>query len=265
MVETTDVESKLKNLAAKQKEWRELAPERKLELLEQLNKAMSTFDSMPAWTSMCQANTQMMGIPLDTPEGKYMVAMEKVACISVSKDKVKRLQNAYMMRCGTHKKASVYDHLQSRVAHNGQVVTKVHPLLLAEKMGPFGMFDAEIWFQPDKIQKPSQVKPFQIDHFDDKADDIMVVLGAGNQSFLTITDVLEGLFVRNRVVFLKHHPLRGKALDPVLRMLFECLYERGYLDSEIDQGLERSAAMLSSPFVGAVHMTGGKKTHDAIV
>jgi hypothetical protein len=233
--------------------------------LEQLNKAMSTFDNMPVWTSMCQANTQMMGIPLDTPEGKYMAASEKVANISIMKDKVQRLQDAYMMKCGKHKKASVYDHLQSRVTPNGQVVTKIHPILGREKMGPFASFDAEVWFQPEKIQKPSQVKPFQIDHFDDKAEDIMVVLGAGNQTFLTCIDVLEGLFVRNRVVFVKHHPLRGKALDPVLRMLFECLYEKGYLDSEIDQGLERSNAMLSSPLVGAVHMTGGKKTHDAIV
>jgi hypothetical protein len=265
MGEATDVESKLKKLAAKQKEWRELAPERKLEFLEQINKAASTFDSMPVWTSMCQANVQMMGIPLDTPEGKHMVANEKVANISIMKEKLERLQHAYEMRCKKSKNASVYDHLQSRVAPNGQVVTKVHPILGKEKMGPFAMFDAEIWFNADKIQKISQVKPFQFDHLDDKAEDITVVLGAGNQSFLTFTDVLEGLLVHNRVVFLKHHPLRGEALDPVLRMLFECLYEEGYLDSEMDQGLERSAAIVSSPFVGAVQMTGGKKTHDAIV
>ena len=242
MDETTDVESKLKKLAAKQKEWRELAPERKLELLEQMNKAASA-DSMPVWTSMCQANIQMMGIPMNTHEGKYNVAVDKVLNISILKEKLQRLQDAYMMRCGNNKNAAVYDHLQSRVAPNGQVVTKVHPILGKEKFGPFSIFDAEIWFQPDKIQVPSQVKPFQFDHFDDKAEDIMVVLGAGNQSFLTFTDVLEGLFVHNRVVFLKHHPLRGKALDPVLRMVCECLYERGYLDSEMDQGLERSATM----------------------
>lgn len=265
MGEATDVENKLKKLAAKQKEWRELAPEGKLELLEQINKAASTFDSMPVWTRMGQANIQMMGIPLDTPEGKHMVAGEKVQNISIIKEKLGRLQDAYMIRCGKNKDASVYDHLQSRVAPNGQVVTKIHPILAKEKMGPFAIFDAEIWFQPDKIEKPSQVRPFQFDHFDDKAEDIMVVLGAGNQSFLSATSVLEGLFVHNRVVFLKHHPLRGKGLDPVLRMLFKCLYERGYLDSEMDQGLERSAAMLSSPLVGAVHMTGGKNTHDAIV
>jgi hypothetical protein len=265
MGETTDIESKLKKLAAKQNEWRELAPERKLELLEQMNKAASA-DSMPVWTSMCQANIQMMGIPMDTHEGKYMVAVDKVSNIAIMTEKLQRLRDAYMMRCGKNKNAAVYDHLQSRVAPNGQVVTKVHPILSKEKMGPFATFDVEIWFQPDKIQETSQVKPFQFDHFsDDKAEDIMVVLGAGNQSFLTFIDVLEGLFVHNRVVFLKHHPLRGKALDPVLRMLFECLYERGYLDSEMDQGLERSAAIVSSPFVGAVQMTGGKKTHDAIV
>jgi hypothetical protein len=250
MGEATNVEGKLKKLAAKQKEWRELAPERKLELLEQINKAASKFESMPVWTTMCHQNVQMMGIPLDTPEGKYMVAADKVQNISIIKVKLQRLQDAYMMRCGKCKNANVYDHLQSRVAPNGQVVTKVHPILGQEKMGPFATFDAEIWFQTDKIQMSSQVKPFQFDHFDDKAEDIMVVLGAGNQSFLTFTDVLEGLLVHNRVVFLKHHPLRGKALDPVLRMLLECLYERGYLDSEMDQGLERSAAMLSSPLVG---------------
>ena len=264
MVETIDVESKLKKLAAKQKEWRELGPKLKLELLEQMNKAASA-DSMPVWTSMCQANIQMMGIPLDTQEGKFMVAADKLPNISIIMERLQHLQDAYMVRCGSNKNTAVYDNLQSRVAPNGQVVTKIHPILSKEKMGPFSMFDAEIWFQHDKIQKTSQVKPFQFDYFDDKSDDIMVVLGAGNQSFLTVTDVLEGLFVHNRVVFLKHHPLRGEALDPVLRMLFECLYERGYMDSEMDQGLERSAAILSSPLVGAVHITGGKASHDAIV
>jgi hypothetical protein len=264
MGEATDVESKLKKLADKQQEWRQLAPELKLELLEQMNKAASA-DSMPAWTSMSQANIQMMGIPLETHEGKYMVAMDKVQNIAVMKDKLQRLQDAYTMRCGNNKNAAIYNNLQSRVAPNGQVVTKVHPILSKEKMGPYAIFDAEIWFQPDKIKKTSQVKPFQFDHFDNEAEDIVVVLGAGNQSFLTFIDVLEGLFVHNRVVFVKHHPLRGVALDPILRMVCECLYDKGYLDSEMDQGLERSAAMLRSPLVGAVHMTGGKVSHDAIV
>ena len=92
----------------------------------------------------------------------------------------------------------------------------------------------------------------------------MVVLGAGNHCFLSAVDCLHGLFVKNSVVFLKHHPLRGHQ-DSILRRILQPLIDRGYFDSERDSGLARTREIVYHPAVSRVHLTGGKATHDAIV
>lgn len=67
----------------------------------------------------------------------------------------------------------------------------------------------------------------------------------------------------------QRHPLRDKTAlaralhDKAISLL---LHEKGYLNSELDQSLERSRVILDSPFVRDAHIvTGGKKTHDVIV
>lgn len=64
---------------------------------------------------------------------------------------------------------------------------------------------------------------------------------------------------------MKHHPIRGKSLDPLVQKIFAPLIEKGYFQSEVDMGAERSAEIVYSPHVSTVHLTGGKKTHDLIV
>ncbi|KAK1746889.1 hypothetical protein QTG54_002233 [Skeletonema marinoi] len=45
---------------------------------------------------------------------------------------------------------------------------------------------------------------------------VAVVLGAGNQSMLTIIDVLDNVLRHRRPVIVKHHPLRPGWLLPML-------------------------------------------------
>ena len=56
-----------------------------------------------------------------------------------------------------------------------------------------------------------------------------VVLAAGNQEFLCIMDVLQTLFMHGKVVFIKHHPLRGH-LEEVYRVLLAPFFEAGFVD-----------------------------------
>lgn len=261
-----DLKQRLKTLAAKQDEWRTLDPAVKLDLLDEIIRNSSKVVKLEGWEEIGIKTIRMMGIPESTTEGKFQASSETLIAILTMHKTLDRMRHAYGIRTGKSKKISKLTNLSTRYASNGQVVAKIHPLLTKEKYGAESNQDAEVWFQKEFVQDTTQVKPFSFDHFDDKANnDIMVVLGAGNQTFLTFCDLLEGLFIHNRVVFVKHHPLRGEILDPLLRKLMSPLYERGYLESELDHSIERTSAILYSPYVGAVHMTGGKKTHDAIV
>jgi hypothetical protein len=47
--------------------------------------------------------------------------------------------------------------------------------------------------------------------------------------------------------------------------MFATLIEKGYLNTELDMGLERSSEIVYSEFVTTVQLTGGKPAHDAIV
>jgi hypothetical protein len=97
-----------------------------------------------------------------------------------------------------------------------------------------------------------------------KESGLMVVLGAGNQGGLALCDTMYGLFTRNCVVYLKLHALRNY-LEPLIRSLLEPLIRRGFVQVECHTTNERAAALVHHPLVTAVHLTGGKETHDGLV
>ena len=59
---------------------------------------------------------------------------------------------------------------------------------------------------------------------------VAVVLGAGNQGFLTMCDVLHMLFVDGAVVILKHNPVRDYN-DQWVKYLFAPLIREGFVHS----------------------------------
>jgi len=91
-----------------------------------------------------------------------------------------------------------------------------------------------------------------------------VVLGAGNQNFLTVVDVLEVAFMHKKCVLLKHHPLRHFMAAPVAHIL-QPLAEAGAYDQCADSDLTGAhASLVSHPQVVHVHMTGSGATHDRV-
>lgn len=67
-----------------------------------------------------------------------------------------------------------------------------------------------------------------------------------------------------QVVVLKHHPERAFSFD-VFASVFEELSQRGYFAATLDRGIEHAGWLTAHPLVTQVHMTGGVRTHDAIV
>jgi len=147
---------------------------------------------------------------------------------------------------------------------------KTFPTLPGESTSLFATFKGEVWLDSSKIQDESQVEAFDFENAwkdgaaDNEKGSLMFILGAGNQSFLTCIDILQGMFVRNYVVYMKQHPIRTYA-NTFISRLYAPLISRGYLGIEAHTTIERSSALVYHPDVDALHMTGGKATHDLLV
>ena len=267
-----ELEDKLQSLNENQIRWRDTPLTAKLNILKGLEKRCSEVVTIEDWESLGDWTAhKMMGYPDSTAEGHFFKTTEAMLPLLVVKPILERLVEAYSMACGTNDKKEAYDQkLTPRTAANNteQVIMDVFPLFTKDKFGPFGGLNVEWWLDPSKVTSVKHApQPFALDSFSDDAEEgVLLILGAGNQSFLTLVDLLEGLFVRQRTVFVKHHPLRGPGLDPLTRKLFQPLYDAGFLDSIMDLGtIEANSALVYHPLVKAIHMTGGKPTHDTIV
>jgi len=115
---------------------------------------------------------------------------------------------------------------------------------------------SELWLQPGKpATQGASLK---------KKGGVGVVLGAGNQGFLTIIDALDVLFVQNECCLVKHHPIR-EYNTTYFERVFQCLIEGGFMEQATCSTIEEASRLVNHPLVTHVHMTGGKPTHDAIV
>jgi hypothetical protein len=102
---------------------------------------------------------------------------------------------------------------------------------------------------------------------DDKDDDtepgVAVILGAGNFSALAVNDTLFHVFLRNKVCVLKLHPLQQDA-KKVIDYILSPLIDKGLITTVIAD-IPVTQKLVYSPLVSTVHLTGGIKTHDALV
>jgi len=92
---------------------------------------------------------------------------------------------------------------------------------------------------------------------------VAAVLGGGNVASIPALDLLHQCFVEGRACLLKMSPVNAY-LGPLFERIFAPIAELGGL-AIVYGGVEAGKAMLSSPDVAHVHMTGAIETHDAIV
>lgn len=253
---------RLEKVARKQEEWKGLPAERKLEFLLGIHACMKKIQ-LDGWIANSRCVTQQLfQLSLTSPLGEFIVSEETLITINTVTSAVAALEEAYRIRVGEPNPALT--ELQFRRAVNGQIVAKVFPLRPMESNGLYGQCTGEVWFDPTKVTDEDQIHPFDFGKMEHPTAGALLVLGAGNHDFLTIFDILQGLFVTNQVVYVKLHPLRNH-LETLLRQIFAPLIRQCYFDCELHESAERSAELVYSKWVGAVHMTGGKTAHDAIV
>jgi aldehyde dehydrogenase (NAD(P)+) len=92
---------------------------------------------------------------------------------------------------------------------------------------------------------------------------VTLVLGAGNVASIPPLDVLYALYAHGSVVMLKLNPVNAY-LEPVFARIFSSLIDEGYVRLA-GGGAEAGAYLCEHPGIDAIHLTGGERTHDAIV
>ncbi len=145
---------------------------------------------------------------------------------------------------------------------NGEVSVQVMPHSLADRL----------LFMPYAVHvrlaagvDAADVRSAQASFYRQSAPEgsVAAVLGAGNVASIPALDVLHECFVAGRACLLKMSPVNAY-LGPAFEEIFEPVSSLGGL-AIVYGGVEAGKAMLASPAVDHVHMTGSIETHDAIV
>ncbi|HYW54141.1 MAG TPA: aldehyde dehydrogenase family protein [Dongiaceae bacterium] len=143
-----------------------------------------------------------------------------------------------------------------------QVVVDVFPVDRADRILLNGLH-AEVWMEPEVTRANlrentasfyARVKPEGF---------VTLVLGAGNIASIPPLDVLTALYAHGSVALLKLNPVNAY-LAPVFARIFSSLIDEGFV-RVADGGADVGAYLTAHPGIDAIHLTGGERTHDAIV
>lgn len=262
---------RLEEVSKKRSEWATLPVVEKLAILEEIQAIITNEMKYEDWNNYGKKTAEMMGFDTsNTVEGGYEAGQQSLLMIVTVKKKIDDMIFAYKIRAGLAEppKKFTKGNYETRTAINGQIVMKTFPIFPGDSNGLVGHMHGEVWMDSSKIQDESQVEAFAFDKAWENAvgdeGGLMVVLGAGNHGFLTVGDIVQAMYTRNYVVYTKQHPIRTYAND-IYSRIFAPLISRGYLAIEAHTTIERSSAIIFHPDVDALHITGGKATHDLLV
>ena len=154
--------------------------------------------------------------------------------------------------------------VRTRVAADGseRVVVDVFPVEGPDRILLSGV-RAEVWMEPGVT--PQNLREHTASELRDGAQSgrVTLVLGAGNVASIPPLDVLTVMYTHGSVVMLKLNPVNAY-LGPIFARVFSSLIDAGFL--RIAGGdAETGAYLCAHPAVDAIHLTGGERTHDAIV
>jgi aldehyde dehydrogenase (NAD(P)+) len=145
---------------------------------------------------------------------------------------------------------------------NGQVAVRAYPTDLIERLLLDG-YSVEVWMEPGVTLDNLGDAMAGFYRQQDPPGTLALILGAGNISSIVPLDTLYKMFGEGAVVMVKMHPVNDY-LGPVFERIFAPLIEAGYLRFDYG-GPDTGAYLTGHDAVDAIHLTGSRKTHDAIV
>jgi aldehyde dehydrogenase (NAD(P)+) len=145
---------------------------------------------------------------------------------------------------------------------DGQLVVDVFPVQSSDRVLLSGV-RGELWMAPGVTRESLPARTAEFYHRSDPAGSVTLVLGAGNIASIAPLDVLNVLYTHGGTAFLKLNPVNAYLL-PVFERVFASLIDEGYVRI-VGGGADVGAYLCSHPGIDAIHLTGGERTHDAIV
>eukprot|EP01119_Soliformovum_irregulare_P013250 TRINITY_DN3514_c3_g1_i2.p1 TRINITY_DN3514_c3_g1~~TRINITY_DN3514_c3_g1_i2.p1 ORF type:complete len:508 (+),score=163.11 TRINITY_DN3514_c3_g1_i2:11-1534(+) len=118
---------------------------------------------------------------------------------------------------------------------------------------------AEVWIHPGK---PLQQGGLLMETFQQEEPLISLVLGAGNQSSISMSDALYKLFNENQVVIFKHNPVLDYFYD-IMEEVFQPLIQRNVFH-HVKGGADEGAFLCHLDQIDTIHMTGSEKVFNLI-
>jgi len=149
-----------------------------------------------------------------------------------------------------------------RTRPDGQVVVDVFPVDRADAILLSGV-RAEIWMEPEVTRENLLEHTASFYRRREPEGAVTLVLGAGNIAAIPPLDMLYALYAHGSVVLLKLNPVNAY-LAPVFARIFSSLIDEGFV-RVAEGGGDVGAFLCYHPHVDAIHLTGGERTHDAIV
>jgi acyl-CoA reductase-like NAD-dependent aldehyde dehydrogenase len=148
-----------------------------------------------------------------------------------------------------------------KILPSGQVSARVFPQDLYDRLFYTGV-TAEVWMEPG-VTAQELPETQAVAYRKKDSGGVCLVLGAGNVSSIGPMDALYKLFVDDRVVVYKVHPV-NVYLGPLLEEGFRALIDRGFL-RQVYGGAAEGAYLCRHDDVDEIHITGSDKTYEAIV
>jgi acyl-CoA reductase-like NAD-dependent aldehyde dehydrogenase len=148
-----------------------------------------------------------------------------------------------------------------RTRPDGRVTAEVMPVDLLDRLTWLGV-TAEVWMERGlaAAEVPSTMA---LAYRTPDAGGVCLVLGAGNVSSIGPLDVIHKLFVENRVVVLKTHPVTAH-LAAVYEQALAPLVRRGFVRI-VHGDAAQGGYLCHHSGVDELHITGADRTYEAIV
>jgi hypothetical protein len=145
---------------------------------------------------------------------------------------------------------------------NGEVAVQVMPHGLADR-ALFMPYTIEVRLA--RSVDAADLRSVQASFYQrgDAEGSVAAVLGGGNVASIPALDILHQCFVEGRACVLKMSPVNAY-LGSAFEHIFAPISELGGLGI-VYGGVETAKALLASPAIDHVHLTGSIETHDAIV
>ena len=254
---------KLHALSQARSRWGGLSLKEKQSYLKKILNRLPALDHR-AWG---EASALRQGYRLDTIWGQQSAGAETLLNILVIRNTLTSLIQTYqsLIKTGTPPKLDkrgVYplrsDSTRTRNKADASQRTAYHvfPRTLKERLSLNGLakIQAQVWTtaSEETLYTSPTSKP-----------ELCLILGAGNQTFLALGDLLYKMFVEGHLCILKHHPIRAFS-EPFINELFQDLIKEDFFFA-LQTDLPTSQWLCYHDLIDSVHMTGGTATHDAIV